>query len=60
MTRFNELKRIESAIEHRDKPALEWATGYCKMRLQIARRKDHQQYWRRMGQKVQEALKTTK
>ena len=55
MTRFNELKRIEAAIEHRDKVQLEWASGYCEMRLKIASRKDHQKYWRQLSEKVRTA-----
>jgi hypothetical protein len=60
MTRFKELKRIESAIEHKNHSDLEWALDFCKMRLQIATRKDHQKYWRRIDQKVREALANSK
>jgi len=60
MTRFNELKRIESAIEHRDQPELRWAAGYCAMRLRIATRKDHQKYWRRIQRAVQVAIERSK
>jgi hypothetical protein len=60
MTRFSETKRIELAIEHRDKAELEWAAGYCKMRLQIAQRKDHQKTWRRIERQVQKALEDSK
>ena len=56
MTRFNELKRIESAIERRDRRELEWAVGYCRMRLQIASRKDHQKYWREFERQIQKIL----
>jgi hypothetical protein len=54
MTRFKELKRIEAAIEHKDHVELEWAIGYCKMRLRIAGKK----YWRQMERKVTKALDT--
>jgi hypothetical protein len=60
LTRFSELKRIESAIKDRDKAQLEWAAGYCKMRLAIAQRKDHQKYWRRIEQTVRKALEDPK
>jgi len=60
MTRFSELKRIESAIEHRNKAELEWAADYCRMRLQIATRKDHQKHWRKMERQVQKALDDSK
>jgi hypothetical protein len=56
MTRFKELERIESAIEHKNEPELQWAISYCKMRLQLARRKDHEKYWRAIEKKVNDAL----
>jgi hypothetical protein len=56
MSRFKELKRIEDAIKHRDKPQLNWAAGYCAMRLSIARRKDHQKYWSDFVKQVEKAL----
>ncbi len=56
MTRFKELKRIEAAIKHKDQIALQWAISYCKMRLSIAGKKDHEKYWRQMERKVTQAL----
>ena len=56
MTRFKELQRIESAIKYKNASELEWALGYCKMRLGIAPRKDHQKHWRNLERKVQDAL----
>ena len=56
MTRFKELQRIENAIEHRNRPELEWAFNYCRMRLGIAPRKDHQKHWRKLEGKVEAAL----
>ena len=56
MTRFKELQRIEAAIEHRSEPELRWADAYCKMRLQIATRRDHKKTWRNIQQKVQSAI----
>ena len=43
MTRFKELQPIETAIEHENAADLEWAIGYCKMRLQLAQRKDQKE-----------------
>jgi hypothetical protein len=59
-TRFKELKRIEAAIEHRDGAELQWALGYCKMRLGIVPRKDHQKYWHKTEARVRRALENSK
>jgi hypothetical protein len=56
MTRFRELKRIESAIEHKNEAELQWALGYCKMRLQVATMKHHEAYWRRIEKSVKTVL----
>ena len=56
MTRFKELERIESAIEHKNEAELRWALGYCKMRLQISTMKHHEANWRRIEKKVKTAL----
>lgn len=56
MTRFKELQRIENAVRHRNKAELEWAFAYCRMRLGLTRRKDHQKYWRKIAEKVRTAL----
>ncbi len=56
MSRFKELRRIESAIKNNDKAQLEWATSYCKMRIGIAVRKDHQKYWHDILEKVGKSL----
>ena len=60
MTRFKELRRIEAAVEHRNRPELQWAAAYCKMRLQIAIRKDHQKYWRDIEENVKQAMADSK
>jgi hypothetical protein len=60
MTRFKELKRIESAIEHKNSAELQWALGYCRMRLGIASRKDHQKHWYKLEAKVRQALDNSK
>ena len=56
MTRFNELKRIEAAIQHNNVADLNWAVDYCKMRLNIATRKEHKKYWKGIAEKVNKAL----
>ena len=56
MTRFKELQRIEAAIEHQNKADLQWALGYCKIRLSIAPRKDHQKHWSKIERKIRQAL----
>jgi hypothetical protein len=56
MTRFKELSRIEAAIENRNVADLRWALGYCKMRLSIAARKEHMKHWKRVENKVIQAL----
>ena len=55
MTRFKELKRIEEAIAH-NKADLPWALGYCRMRIQIATRKDHLKHWKKLEEKVRKAM----
>jgi hypothetical protein len=60
MTRFIELTQIELAIAHLNKAELELAAGYSKMRLQMARRKDHQKYWHGIEQKVRRAFENLK
>lgn len=49
VTRFNELRRIEAAIEHRNKAELQWALEYCRTRLGTAPRNDHQKHWRQFA-----------
>ena len=56
MTRFKELRRIETAIQHHNRTELEWAVGYCKMRTQLAQQKDHKKYWLGVERKVRIAL----
>jgi hypothetical protein len=56
MSRFKELRRFEAAIDHKNKQELEWAKGYCAMRLSSATRKDHQEHWRHLEEKVNQAL----
>ncbi len=56
MTRFNELKRIERAIKNSDKEELEWSLHYAKMRISIATTKEHIKYWRKVSNKVSNAL----
>ncbi len=56
MTRFKELKRIETAILHKNEAKLQWALNYCKMRIQIAAKKNHEAHWRRIEKRVKAAL----
>jgi hypothetical protein len=58
MTRFEELSRIQAAIEHGDEPELGWALEYCQMRLRIATRKDQAKYWRGIGRDVTNAVRS--
>jgi len=56
MTRFSELKRIEKAIKNNDKEELEWSLRCSKMRISIATTKEHIKYWRKVSNKVSNAL----
>ena len=56
ITELEELERIESAIENKTKPELQWAIEYCRMKVQKATRKDHLKYWQRLGQSVRGVL----
>jgi hypothetical protein len=56
VTRFKELRRIEAAIQHKNRPELQWALRYCRMRLEIATRKEHEKGWRRIEKSVLRAL----
>jgi len=56
MTRFKELQRIETAIEHKNQTDLQWALDYCMMRLKVAQRKEHTKYWRGIESKVLKAI----
>jgi hypothetical protein len=60
MTRFKELRRIESAIESRNEDELRWALAYSQMRIkvaaQVATMKRQGKYWRDMERKVRAVL----
>ena len=56
MTRFKELARIRAAIKNNDEAELRWAVGYCRMRLQIAVRKDHVKYFEKLERETTSAL----
>jgi hypothetical protein len=56
VTRFKELGRIERAIEHRDEVELRWAAEYCRMRLHYVNDKRSGSRWRKLEQRVREAL----
>jgi hypothetical protein len=56
MTRFKELARIETAIQHRNTSDLQWALGYCKMRQSISTRNEQIEHWKQIEKKVIHAL----
>jgi hypothetical protein len=60
VTRFKDLSRIETAIEHKNEADLQWALSYCAMRIklagQIATMKRQGAGWRRIQKKVRAAL----
>jgi len=57
MTRFQELRRIERAIENLDRPDLEWSAQYCRLRLSLTRTKQGAAWWRHVAKQVEDALK---
>jgi hypothetical protein len=56
MTRFKELRRIQRAIEHKDKAGLRWALEYCEMRLSMATTKHATTHWRKIAKQVRASL----
>jgi hypothetical protein len=56
MSRFVELRRIESAIEKKDVRELGWALAYCESRLSISTMRQHQKHWQALIARVQAAL----
>ena len=58
VTRSKDLRRIEQAIEHRDKTELRWAAEYCRLRLQHIRVLDRgsESRWRTLEKRIREAL----
>ena len=56
MTRFKELKRIESAIKHKDKKEILWALDYCKSRLQFAKMKSQVKHWTKLVDKLKSEI----
>jgi len=56
MTRFEELRRIQRAIEHKDQSDLRWALEYCEMRLSIATTKHTTSHWRKIARQVRATL----
>ena len=53
MTRFKELKRIEAAIEHKNKDELNWSLVYCKQRLKLAALNPHVKHWAKLIKKIE-------
>lgn len=63
MTRFNELKRIETALQTKDKDELLWSKEYCEMRVNTAFEfhpkkiaKQAQKDWQKRLNKIEELL----
>lgn len=60
MTRFKELRRINTAIEHKNAADLRWALEYCKMRIgiadQFAKANRQRAAWSKVMRQVQKAL----
>jgi len=56
MIRFKELKRIEAAIDHKNKSELEWSLAYCRNRLSIASLKQHQKHWKKLISELENTL----
>jgi hypothetical protein len=54
MTRFKELRRIETAIEHRNESELQWALRYCEARQRLA--KTHSSFWYRIEKRIRAAF----
>jgi len=50
------LERIESAIEQKIEPELQWAISYCARKVQNTTRRDRLKYWHRLGQRVRGVL----
>jgi hypothetical protein len=56
MTRFKELKRIELAIEHKNKKEILWALDYCNSRLQFAKMKSQIKHWTKLIDKLKKKI----
>jgi hypothetical protein len=63
MTRFKELRRIQEAIEQRNKGELQWALGYCQVRCNTAKAvytmRKQERYWSQMEHKVRAAMENS-
>jgi hypothetical protein len=55
-TESEALERIESAIEQKVEPELQWALLYCATKVRNTTRKDRLKYWHRLGQSVRGVL----
>ncbi|PCI96250.1 MAG: hypothetical protein COB15_10990 [Flavobacteriales bacterium] len=60
MTRFKELKRIQSAIKHKDEKEIHWALKYCKSRLQFEKLKTGSKYWTKLIDELNDTLENDK
>jgi hypothetical protein len=46
LTRSRELRRVEAAVQHKDRAELQWAERYCKARVDVT------------GKRVRDALQS--
>lgn len=56
MTRYKYLRRLERAIDNSHRDDLEWAASWCQQRLAAATMKHHQNHWRKLARRVDDAL----
>jgi len=54
MTRTNDVRRIEAAIEHRNQSELEWALDQCELQKRYAGA--HSGLWYRIEKRVRATL----
>ena len=56
MTRFKELKRIETAIKHKNNSELLWSLEYCENRLSNSTMKEHIKHWNKLIKQVKNTI----
>jgi hypothetical protein len=56
MIKISDIRRIELAVQQKDRMELQWAATYCKMRLNLASGSHHVKYWGLFGRMVSEAI----
>lgn len=55
MTRFEELKRIQAAIQNCNEAELKWADDYCQMQVREAAQTGQKSYWKGIQRDVDKA-----